>query len=71
MARRVSDGMILKLIKAWLRAPILEEEEGGGREMKANPCGTPQEGVISPLLANIYLHPLDEGVNDQAGRSRG
>src|SRR5439155_1412831 len=50
-------------IKAWLRAPIMHEEAGGGRRLKANPCGTPQGGVISPLLANIYLHPLDEGVN--------
>src|SRR5215212_10893373 len=40
-----------------------EEEEGGGRRLMANRCGTPQGGVISPLLANLYLHPLDEGVN--------
>jgi RNA-directed DNA polymerase len=63
VARRVSDGTILALIKGWLRAPILEKREGGGCRLATNRCGTPQGGVISPLLANIYLHPLDEGAN--------
>ena len=67
VARRISDGSMLKLIASWLRAPI-EEREGGGRGMRrrsVNRQGTPQGGVISPLLANLYLDRLDKEVNDR------
>jgi group II intron reverse transcriptase/maturase len=71
VARRVSDGSVLRLIKQWLRAPIVEEAKTGQRRVVPNPCGTPQGGVISPLLANLYLNPLDHGVNDTTfGRAR-
>jgi RNA-directed DNA polymerase len=61
---RVSDGAILRLIKGWLRAPIVEEERRRGvKRTVANRCGTPQGGVISPLLANLYLDGLDKAVN--------
>jgi RNA-directed DNA polymerase len=63
VARRVSDGAILALIKAWLRAPIVEEGREGKRRVTPNRQGTPQGGVISPLLANIYLNPLDHQIN--------
>jgi group II intron reverse transcriptase/maturase len=61
---RVSDGSILKLIKGWLRAPIVEEDSVSGvKRTVKNRCGTPQGGVISPLLANLYLDGLDKAVN--------
>ena len=54
--RRVGDGVLLRLIGKWLNAGVLE-----GQELTLPEQGTPQGGVISPLLANIYLHAvLDE-----------
>jgi RNA-directed DNA polymerase len=71
VAKRVSDGSILRLIKSWLRAPVVEEDKDGTRRVLPNRCGTPQGGVISPLLANVYLNPLDHGVNEKCmGKAR-
>ena len=58
VARRIVDKNILRLIRMWLKAPIVEKE-GGKRTYKGNDKGTPQGGVISPLLANVYLNTLD------------
>ena len=67
VAKRVSDGSVLRLIKTWLRAPIVEEvdRDTGCRKVLPNRCGTPQGGVISPLLANLYLNDLDHAVNEK------
>lgn len=59
VARRIADRNVLALIKAWLRAPVAEQDDKGrlvlssGRRAR---CGTPQGGVISPLLANLYMN---------------
>ena len=55
---RVVDGAVLHLIRMWLRAPVVDHREGG--PPRRNRQGTPQGGVISPLLANIYLHWFDK-----------
>ncbi len=54
--RRISDPRVLKLISGWLKAGVMED----GKYTPPDEIGTPQGGVISPLLANGYLHSLDK-----------
>ena len=59
VARRIVDRDILHLIKMWLKVPVEERDESGNRRIsggKNSTCGTPQGGVISPLLANLYMN---------------
>jgi group II intron reverse transcriptase/maturase len=53
LGQRVSDGVIQRIIGKWLNAGVMEEGE-----VRYNQAGTPQGGVISPLLSNIYLHEV-------------
>jgi group II intron reverse transcriptase/maturase len=65
LRRRVRDGVILRLIGKWLNAGVLE-----GRELSFPDAGTPQGGVISPLLANVYLHEVVDDWFVRTVRSR-
>lgn len=59
VARRIVDREVLRLIKAWLKVPVEERDEKGNRRMtggKGSRRGTPQGGVVSPPLANLYLN---------------
>ena len=59
VARRIVDGEVLRLIKLWLKTPIEERDADGKRRLtggKRGRCGTPQGGVVSPLLANLYMN---------------
>jgi RNA-directed DNA polymerase len=61
VARRIADGAVLHLIKMWLKVPVEERDEKGRPRYtggKGSKRGTPQGGVISPLLANIYINRL-------------
>jgi len=58
---RITDRHVLKLIRMWLEAPVAEKSgKSGGGTASRTKKGTPQGGVISPLLANIYLHWFDK-----------
>lgn len=69
---RVVDRSVLKLIRMWLEAPVVEGSggPGGGRKWSRPKKGTPQGGVASPLLANLYLHWFDALFHGPQGPAR-
>jgi len=71
VARRIVDKHMLHLIQMWLKAPVEERDEAGKKRLtggKDNDRGTPQGGVISPLLANLYMNRMLKGWR-QTGRA--
>ena len=66
LKERISDPRVIALIQQWLKVPIVEED-GKYTGGKSNAKGTPQGGVISPLLANIYMNLVDRIVNNPQG----
>jgi len=62
--RRIADRHVLKLIRMFLEAEIIDKDKDGKTTTKRATQGTPQGGVISPLLANIYLHDFDKAFNE-------
>lgn len=70
VARRIVDGPMLHLIKMWIKAPVEERDENGKGRItggKDNDRGTPQGGVVSPALANLYMNRMLKGWR-QTGR---
>ena len=64
---RIADRSVLQLIRMWLEAPVVEDDEQGRPQVRRRRTGTPQGGVISPLLANLYLHWFDKFFHDPKG----
>src|SRR4029079_1893887 len=69
---RVVDRSVLKMIRMWLEAPVVERKQGqgGGSTWSRPKKGTPQGGVASPLLANLYLHWFDALFHGRQGPAR-
>jgi RNA-directed DNA polymerase len=70
LERRIADRSVLKLIRMWLECPIVETDERGRTTVTRSTQGTPQGGVISPLLANLYLHWFEKRFYSSDGPGR-
>lgn len=64
---RITDRSVLSLIQRWLETPVQERTESGAMKTTRPKQGTPQGGVISPLLANIYLHWFEKAFHRGEG----
>ena len=53
---RIADKAVLNLIEMWLKCEMVETDENGKTNITRSQMGSPQGGVISPLLSNVYLH---------------
>jgi RNA-directed DNA polymerase len=67
LGMRITDGSVLRLIESWLKAPVVEQDEQGRTKASRSERGTPQGGVISPLLANVYLHWFEKAFHRPDG----
>jgi len=64
---RISDRSVLNLIRMWLESPVIERDDNGHTKATRPTQGTPQGGVISPLLANVYLHWFEKAFHASDG----
>jgi RNA-directed DNA polymerase len=67
LEKRIADRSVLSLIRMWLQMPIVERDDRGRTTTSKPTQGTPQGGVISPLLANIYLHWFEKAFQRSDG----
>ena len=64
---RIADKAVLNLIEMWLKCEMVETDENGKTHITRSQMGSPQGGVISPLLSNVYLHWFEEAFHRKSG----